>query len=90
MLLKRDGLGGDKWSRKCKKQLANDYDNLLLVNASLNHQKGAKGLDEWLPPNQSYRCQYIARFNSVMAQYKLSCIQSEKRIINRMVKDCVK
>ena len=84
------GHGADKWSRERKKQFANDYNNLLLVNASLNRQKGAKGLDEWLPPNQSYRCEYIARFNSVMAQYELSYIPSEKRIINRMVKACVK
>jgi hypothetical protein len=84
------GHGGDKWSRERKKQFANDYDNLLLVNASLNRQKGAKGLDEWLPPNHSYRCVYIARFNSVMAQYELSYIPSEKRIINRIVKACVK
>jgi hypothetical protein len=84
------GHGADNWSRERKKQFANDYDNLLLVNASLNRQKGAKGLDEWLPPNQSYKCEYIARFNSVMAQYELSYIPSEKRIINRMVKVCDK
>jgi hypothetical protein len=84
------GHGADKWSRERKKQFANDYDNLLLVNASLNRQKGAKGLDEWLSPNQSYRCEYITRFNSVMAQYELSYIPSEKRIINRMVNACVK
>jgi hypothetical protein len=84
------GHGADKWSRERRRQFANDYNNLLLVNASLNRQKGAKGLDEWLPPNQSYRCEYIARFNSVMAQYELTYIPSEKRIINRMVKACVK
>jgi hypothetical protein len=44
------GHGADKWSRERKKQFANDYGNLLLVNASLNRQKGAKRLDEWLPP----------------------------------------
>jgi hypothetical protein len=84
------GHGADNWSRERKKQFANDHDNLLLVNASLNRQKGAKGLDEWLPPNQSYKCEYIARFNSVMAQYELSYIPSEKRIINRMVNACNK
>jgi hypothetical protein len=84
------GHGADKWSRERKKQFANDYGNLLLVNASSNRQKGVKGLDEWLPPTQSYRCEYIARFNSVMDLYELSYIASEKRIINRMVQACVK
>jgi hypothetical protein len=84
------GHGADKWSRERKKQFANDYDNLLLVDASLNRQKGAKGLDEWLPPHHQYRCEYIDKFNAVMTKYDLYYIPSEKRIINRMVNACVK
>jgi len=76
------------WSRGKKQQFANDLDNLLLVSASLNRQKGAKGLDEWLPPNHSYRCDYIAHFNAVMAKYELKYIPSEQRIVNKMVKAC--
>jgi hypothetical protein len=68
---------------------ANDLDNLILAKASLNRQKGAKGLTEWLPPNYSYRCEYIARFNAVMEKYELSYIPSEQRIVNRMIKACV-
>ena len=82
------GHGGDKWNRDRKKQFANDYDNLLLVNASLNRQKGAKGLDEWLPPHHQYRCEYIVLFNAVMDKYGLSYISSEQRIVNRLVKAC--
>jgi hypothetical protein len=84
------GHGGDVWSRERKKEFANDYANLLLVSASLNRQKGAKGLDEWLPPNLPYRCEYITKFNAVMNKYKLSYIPSEQRVINRMVKACNK
>ena len=43
------GHGADKWSRERKKQFANDYENLLLVNASLNRQKGANGLMNGYP-----------------------------------------
>ena len=82
------GHGGDVWSRGKKQKFANDLDNLLLVSASLNRQKGAKGLDEWLPPNHSYRCDYIAHFNAVMAKYELKYIPSEQRIVNKMVKAC--
>ena len=84
------GHGGDKWSRKHKKQLANDDDNLLLVSASLNRQKGAKGPSEWLPPHHPYRCKYIAKFNAVMSKYGLSYISSEQRIVNSMIKACSK
>lgn len=69
-------------------KFANGMGNLILVRASLNRQKGAKGLDEWLPPNHSYRCEYIARFNAVMARYELRYIPSEQRIVNKMVRAC--
>jgi hypothetical protein len=84
------GHGADKWSRERKAMFANDLDNLILAKASLNRQKGAKGLTEWLPPNFPYRCKYIARFNAVMVKYELSYIPSEQRIINRMVTACIK
>lgn len=38
------GHGGDIWSKDKKKTFANDVENLLLVSASLNRQKGAKVL----------------------------------------------
>jgi hypothetical protein len=65
-----------------------DSENLLLVKASLNRQKGAKGLDEWLPPNHAYRCEYIERFMDVIEKYGLLLIPNEKRVINRMQKAC--
>jgi hypothetical protein len=84
------GRGADKWSRVRKKEFANDVDNLLLVSASLNRQKGAKGPDEWLPPNQQYRCEYIGHFNAVIGKYGLFYIPSEKRIVDKMVAACNK
>jgi hypothetical protein len=82
------GHGADKWSRERKALFANDIENLILVQASLNRQKGAKGIDEWLPPNHRYRCEYIKLFNNVMAKYDLAYIPSEQRIVNKLVKAC--
>jgi hypothetical protein len=84
------GHGADNWNRERKAMFANDLDNLILAKASLNRQKGAKGPTEWLPPNFPYRCEYIARFNAVMAKYELSYISSAQRIVNRMVEACSK
>jgi hypothetical protein len=84
------GHGADIWTRERKAEFANDLDNLILTQASLNRQKGAKGLDEWLPPNHTYRCEYITRFNAVMAKYELSYIAFEQRVVNRLVKACNK
>jgi hypothetical protein len=61
---------------------------LLLVQASLNREKGAKGSDEWLPPDQSYRCEYTARFNVIMVKYELKYIPAEQRVTNKRIKAC--
>jgi hypothetical protein len=82
------GRGGSKWSRQQKALFANDRDNLILAQASLNRQKGAKGIANWLPPNHPYRCEYIQHFNKVMSKYDLAYIPSEQRIVNRLVKAC--
>lgn len=82
------GHGGSIWNRQQKAIFANDLDNLILAQASLNRQKGAKGLNDWLPPNHQYRCEYIAHFNRVMDKYDLAYIPSEQRIVNRLVKAC--
>ncbi len=82
------GHGGAKWSRDRKRLFANDIDNLLLVNASLNRQKGAKGPDEWMPPNHLYRCDYLQKFNAVMNKYGLRYITYEQRIVNKMSTAC--
>jgi hypothetical protein len=68
-------LGAYKWSREKKKNFANDPDNLVLVKASLNRQKGAKGPTEWLPPNKSYHCQYLERWNRIKEKYGLNPIR---------------
>ncbi|WP_218418125.1 HNH endonuclease family protein [Alteromonas lipotrueae] len=82
------GHGGDKWSRDKRQIFANDPQNLLLVKASLYRQKGAKGLDEWLPPNHAYRCKYIAKFMEAVDKYGLQLIPSEKRVISKMRSAC--
>jgi len=67
----------DNWSKDKRIKFANDPANLLSVEASLNRQKGAKGLDEWLPPKN--QCQYIARFIRVYKTYGLQLNSSEFR-----------
>ncbi|MGK0235384.1 MAG: hypothetical protein ACI9EK_001920 [Psychroserpens sp.] len=56
-------------------KFANDPANLLSVEARLNRQKGAKGLDKWLPPKN--QCQYIVRFVRVYKTYGLQLNSSE-------------
>lgn len=80
--------GGHAWSREKRQTFANDPENLILVSLSLNRQKGAKGLAKWLPPNQTYRCEYVQRFDGIMSKYGLTYTPSETRIVNRMKTAC--
>lgn len=83
-----NGHGGDKWRMEKKTEFANDLKNLHAVSASLNRQKGDKGPDEWMPPNHTYRCQYLNEFLDVVNRYKLEFTPSENRVISKMLTAC--
>lgn len=63
--------GAHAWSETLRMRFANDPENLILVAASLNRAKGARGPDEWLPPLGSYRCEYLLRWAAVLESYDL-------------------
>jgi len=79
--------GADTWSKRKRVKFANDPANLLSVEASLNRQKGAKGLNNWLPPKN--KCQYISRFFRVFKSYGLKLTHSESSLYSTIkVKYC--
>ncbi|MBW8191323.1 HNH endonuclease family protein [Neiella marina] len=80
--------GGADWPTSKKAQFANDPVNLQPVSLSLNRQKGSKGPTEWLPPNQQYRCQYVARFAAVVRQYGLQFSTSDAQAVRQMLTTC--
>jgi CRISPR/Cas system Type II protein with McrA/HNH and RuvC-like nuclease domain len=46
--------GAADWTRAQRKAFANDFDNLLIVNDSVNQSKSDQAPHEWLSPNQDY------------------------------------
>lgn len=68
--------GADSWTEDKRLQFANDPENLLAVEASLNRQKGAQDITEWLPPKN--QCRYIEQFLAISKKYGLVFPQ-EKR-----------
>jgi hypothetical protein len=70
--------GGHSWSPELRAAFANDMRNLFAVEAAVNRQKGAKGPDEWLPPNPAFRCEYILRFERIVKLYGLTYRTDEK------------
>lgn len=63
--------GAKNWTEARREQFANDPENILVVTASANRQKGAKGPDKWVPKNINYRFVYISKFWSVCRKYQL-------------------
>jgi hypothetical protein len=81
--------GGGSWSKKAKERFANDHINLLAVDDGLNQSKGAKGPDDWMPPNHSFRCDYLSLWVQVLKKYSdLKFKTIENRIFNKQLKHC--
>ncbi|MCW2295323.1 HNH endonuclease family protein [Rhodococcus erythropolis] len=66
-------MGASTWTVDKRIQFANDIDrNLMAVDGPTNGKKSDKGLDEWMPPNTAYGCEYAARYLTVARDYGLS------------------
>ncbi len=82
--------GAHAWTARKREQFANDPENLLVVDDGLNQSKGKKGPDQWMPPNQSYRCEYLDRWKTVLGKYSLAMLPKENRIFSRQLQACIK
>jgi hypothetical protein len=68
--------------------LANDPLELLAVDGASNQQKGDGDAATWLPPNRSFRCQYVARQIAVKMKYSLWVTLAEKEAIAGILQTC--
>jgi Protein of unknown function (DUF1524) len=86
---------GDAWQKGAQQlspgarlALANDPLELLAVDGPTNDRKGDGDAATWLPPNTSFRCQYVARQVAVKARYHLWVTPAEKDAIARVLATC--
>lgn len=68
--------------------LANDPLELLAVDGPANQAKSDGDAATWLPPNKSFRCQYVARQVAVKSKYGLWVTQAERDAISRVLSSC--
>lgn len=83
--------GGWQWDAARKRDFANslDYANhLLAVAASANRAKGARGPEEWRPPNAAYHCQYARDWIAVKAEWDLTATAAEWAALAEMLAEC--
>lgn len=68
--------------------LATDPLNLLAADAKANQAKSDSDAASWLPPNKSFRCQYVARQISVKYKYHLWVTSAELNAIIKVLDTC--
>ncbi|GAA4047561.1 hypothetical protein GCM10023063_38650 [Arthrobacter methylotrophus] len=86
---------GDAWQKGAQQlsleqrtAFANDPLNLQATDGPTNVQKGDGDTATWLPPNKSFRCDYVARQISVKATYNLWVTQAEHDAMANVLADC--
>ena len=71
-----------------RENLANDPLELVAVDGPTNQKKSDGDAATWLPPNKSYRCQYVARQIAVKQKYRLWVTQAEKQAMRNVLVSC--
>ena len=83
--------GGWTWTDEKKEQYANSLDHpdhLIAVTAGANRSKGAKGPDEWRPPNEAYWCEYGVAWIRVKQAWELTATPAEAEALEDMLGTC--
>ena len=86
---------GDAWQTGAQQltmagrtNLANDPLELRAVSGPINEQKGDADAASWLPPNQAFRCPYVATQVAVKMRYHLWVTPAEHAAMARVLATC--
>ncbi len=80
--------GAYQWDLVKREEFANDPLNLLAVDGQANMDKGSLAADEWLPPEASYHCEFVARQITVKSKWGLAVTESEREALAEVLLDC--
>ena len=83
--------GGWQWDDQRKEDYANsmaaDY-HLIAVEKYANRAKGARGPEDWQPPDSSYHCEYAYYWIAVKAKWSLTATTAEWSALEEMLTQC--
>ncbi|MCI6574801.1 MAG: HNH endonuclease family protein [Actinomycetaceae bacterium] len=80
--------GAQQLNQSQREQLANDPLNLLAVDGALNQKKSDADAATWLPPNKTYRCEYVSRQIAVKKKYHLWVTETERDAMLTVLHGC--
>ncbi len=84
-------MGAWAWQTATRTMYANymgDRSHLLAVSASENRKKGARGPDEYMPPNEAFHCEYVHIWLKIKKRWKLGIADKEMKAINKVLEKC--
>jgi len=83
--------GAYAWDTETRTRFANDLDykfSLIAVSARSNRSKSDRDPNNWMPPNQSFKCKYVGRWIAVKYRWSLSVDLAEKQFLSSQVANC--
>ncbi len=80
--------GARLWEAQRRVDFANDPINLLAVSPKANFDKAFRDAASWLPPNEAFRCDFVARQVNVKTVYGLWVSSKEKQAIAEVLARC--
>lgn len=80
--------GAQDLTQEERLQLANDPLNLQPTVDWANDEKESSDASQWLPPDESYHCTYVARQIVVKATYDLWVTEAEDEAMREVLADC--
>jgi hypothetical protein len=83
--------GAHSWDAATRRAFANDLEDprsLIAVSASSNRSKGDRDPAEWLPPDRTYHCVYVADWVVVKHRWQLSVDAAERAALERVIGGC--
>lgn len=80
--------GGARWPRLLKKVFANDSDNLLIVELGENRSKSWSGPSEYMPPDESFHCEYARLWLYLVRKYELQPPVADTVVITDILQSC--
>lgn len=80
--------GAREWDPQHRLDFANDPRNLLAVSPQANFDKAFRDAASWLPPNEAFRCDFVARQIEVKTVYRLWLSAKEKKALEDALSPC--
>jgi hypothetical protein len=83
--------GAWAWTAARRREYANylEYDqHLLAVKGVENNRKSDKGPDQYLPPLESYRCQYVRLWVQIKEDWVLNMSDAEAAAVQKVLASC--